>query len=137
MTGTPTIREHMSPAIHTVRESDPITTAKELMQVHSIRHLPVLGEGGEVVGMVSLGDLYVVEAVAELDPDRTNVSAAMSQELFTVAPGTALVEVVCTMAKEHIGSALVLEEGRLLGLFTASDACRVLGQVLRSSEASH
>jgi CBS domain-containing protein len=136
MTGHPSVRDHMSPARHTVRESDPITTARELMQLHAIRHLPVLDEDGAVVGMLTLGDLYVVEAVAELDPDRTTVSSAMSRDVFTVGPDAPLAEVASTMAAEHIGSALILEEGRLLGVFTATDACRVLGEVLRRSGPS-
>lgn len=129
MTGAPLVRDHMSKACHSVSASDPITTAKELMQFHAIRHLPVL-EGDRVVGMVTLGDLYAMEAVAELDPDRNDVSQAMSEDLYTVSPDTPLAEVARTMAERHIGSVVVLEDGRLAGLFTASDACRVLGELL-------
>jgi hypothetical protein len=31
---------------------------------------------------------------------------------------------------KHIGSALILEDGKLLGIFTAMDACRVLAESL-------
>ena len=128
----------MSLAQHTVRASDPLTVARELMQLHAIRHLPVLGDGERVVGMLSLGDLYAVEAVAEVDPDRTTVSEAMSEDPYVVDPATPLVEVAQVMADRHIGSALVLDrEGALVGLFTTSDACRVLGEVLRRSASSH
>ena len=45
---------------------------EELMQAHAIRHLPVVQDTA-VVGLVSLGDLYVMEAVAGVDPDLTEV----------------------------------------------------------------
>jgi hypothetical protein len=36
------------------------------------------------------------------------------------------------MAAEHIGSALVTKNGHLVGIFTATDACRVFCRHLRS-----
>jgi hypothetical protein len=35
------------------------------------------------------------------------------------------------MAERHIGSALVTKHGKLVGMFTSTDACRALVQVLR------
>jgi CBS domain-containing protein len=40
----------------TVRPSDEVGTAIQLMREHSIRRIPVV-DGGEPVGIVSLGDL--------------------------------------------------------------------------------
>jgi CBS domain-containing protein len=34
------------------------------------------------------------------------------------------------MVDKHIGSALIVEDGKLLGIFTAMDACRVLAESL-------
>lgn len=133
MAGAPLVRDHMSSTCHAVEASDPITQAKELMQFHAIRHLPVL-EGAEVVGMVSLGDLYAMEAVLEVDPDRTEVRQAMSADIFTARPDTPLLEVVRTMADRHIGSTVVLgPDGGLAGVFTATDCCRVLAELLAAS----
>lgn len=133
MAGAPLVRDHMSSHCHAVEASDPITQAKELMQFHAIRHLPVLRDGA-VVGMVSLGDLYAIEAVQEVDPDRTEVAQAMSADIFTAEPETPLVEVVRTMADRHIGSTVVLgPDGALAGVFTATDCCRVLAELLEAS----
>ncbi len=123
------MREHMSKTCHSVAREDPITDAKELMMLHGVRHLPVL-EQGKLVGMVSLADLYAVEAVMELDPDETEVGQAMSQDVYSVGPDTLLADVAAHMAKEHIGSVVIVKQGELLGVFTASDACRVLATLL-------
>jgi CBS domain-containing protein len=34
------------------------------------------------------------------------------------------------MAQRQVGSAIVVDGKRLVGIFTATDACRVLGEVL-------
>jgi CBS domain-containing protein len=56
-TSTP-LADLCSHALVTVRPTDPIEDAVRLMRTHAIRRLPVV-EGGQAVGMVSLGDLAV------------------------------------------------------------------------------
>ena len=125
------IRAYMTTVRFAVAPGDPITRARELMQANAIRHLPVVDADGAVVGIVSIGDLYATEAIAELDPDRTEVEHAMSQDVYTVGPDTPLAEVAEGLAERHVGSAVVVEGGRLVGLFTGTDALRVLARVLR------
>ena len=126
---TSTIGDVMTAARHVVSPNDSLVSAKELMQFHGIRHLPVV-DGGRVVGMVTLSDLYVMEGVMEVDPDRTLVASAMSHEAFCVARDSPIGRVAAEMAARKVGSAVVLEDERIVGIFTASDACRVLGQLL-------
>jgi CBS domain-containing protein len=40
-------------------------------------------------------------------------------------------EVAGEMAARHIGSAIVVRHGRLAGIFSAVDACRLLAEILR------
>ena len=50
---------------------------------------------------------------------------------YVVDAGEALDKVVSSMAKQEIGSAVVTQEGKLAGILTTTDVCRVLGEVLR------
>ena len=43
---------------------------------------------------------------------------------------TPLQRVVAEMAHRRIGSALITKDGRLAGIFTATDACRCLAELL-------
>lgn len=47
----------MSSPVITVRPDDLVRHCMELMTERRIRHLPVVDEGGEMVGMISIGDL--------------------------------------------------------------------------------
>jgi CBS domain-containing protein len=61
----------------TVRPTDPLQHALELMRERTVRRLPVLDESGEVVGILSLGDVAL-----ERDPDSVlgGISAAPPNE---------------------------------------------------------
>jgi CBS domain-containing protein len=59
---TPVEQIMSSPAI-TVTQDDPVRHCMELMTERRIRHLPVLGPDGAMIGMISIGDL--VRAVIE------------------------------------------------------------------------
>lgn len=109
-----------------------IAEAHELMAEHDIRHLPVTYEG-EIVGVVTQRDIGLV-----LDPERDlpfdnelRVRTVCMRDAYVVEPETRLDAVVDEMARRRIGSALVARHGRLLGIFTATDACRLYAEALR------
>jgi CBS domain-containing protein len=110
-----------------------VLEARELMAEHDIRHLPVTDDG-RLVGVVTQRDIGLV-----LDPEldlpfdeELRVRSVCTLEAYVVAPDTPLDEVVDEMARRRIGSALVARNGRLLGIFTVTDACRILAETLRS-----
>jgi CBS domain-containing protein len=55
---TTTLADICSHSLVTVRPTDSVEEAVRLMRAHTIRRLPVV-EGGQAVGIVSLGDLAV------------------------------------------------------------------------------
>jgi CBS domain-containing protein len=55
---TTTLADLCRHAFVTIRPTDPIEEAVRLMRSHAIRRVPVV-EGGQAVGIVSLGDLAV------------------------------------------------------------------------------
>jgi CBS domain-containing protein len=57
-----------------------------------------------------------------------NVGEAMSQVVLTADSGTTIAEVASLMAQRRVGSALVLDGHRLVGIFTERDIVRALSQ---------
>ena len=100
------------------------------MRTRNVRHLPVL-KGDQLVGLVSERDLYLLETLKSVDPAKEPVDQAMTDSPFSVAPGARVREVVQEMLDEKYGSAVVVERGRVIGIFTRSDALRALLKLLR------
>jgi len=123
------IRDHMTSSPITIGRSQSLADAARRMHEHHIRHLPVL-EGGYLFGILSERDIDLVEALPDVDPDKVTVEEAMTQDPYTVAPGTPVREVVGAMAQHKYGTAVVMEEGRVVGIFTTVDAMRLLAAVL-------
>lgn len=113
----------------TISEQATLHQAACLMFEHKIRHLPVM-KGDEVVGVVSEGDVALVNGLPVVDPGTVLVAHAMTRRPFICSPDEEMVEVVRIMRSRKIGSALVMEEGALVGIFSVTDALRVFEEQL-------
>lgn len=124
----------MSRSPHTIGVSVSLAEAAKVMKKHRIRHLPVL-EGGSLVGLLSERDVEVISSVSELDASCILVEEAMSQAPWIVSPQTPLLEVARYMADKKLGSAVVVESDKVVGVFTTTDGMRALADVLESTAA--
>lgn len=131
----PSIRSVMTPFPHSIDVEEPLEEARRMMEEHGIRHVPVK-DGEALVGLVSDRDIKLV-----LGPycggtdaeDAPRVRHACVVDVFKAEMTTPLQWVVAEMARRRIGSALITKDGRLAGIFTATDACRCLAELLANS----
>jgi len=127
----PEIRKFMTTSPHTIGFDQTMAHAHEVMRKYRIRHLPVL-KAEKLVGVVSDGDLHLVETLRDVDPAKVRVEDAMTDEVYTVAPDTPLDEVVKEMARHKYGSAVVVDNHRVVGVFTTVDACQAFADMLHT-----
>ena len=101
------------------------------MLEHHVHHLPVTADGA-LKGIVSDRDIKLLLSpeLGSPDPKELVVEDAYVADSFCVDLEAPLAEVVSAMAERHIGAVLVTRHGRIAGIFTATDACRVLGEYL-------
>jgi acetoin utilization protein AcuB len=127
-----TVRQFMSVAPVVVTSEDTLAEAHRVMRERNIRHLPVV-DAGALVGVVSQRDLYQAETLRGVDPASEPVREAMSTEPFTVGPDEPLEAVAAAMAEKKYGSAVVVDRGFVVGVFTTVDALRALAGFARGS----
>ena len=125
-----TVQNFMTLGPVVIGSDRPLAEAHRVMRERSIRHLPVV-DGGRLVGIVSQRDVYLCETLKGVDPASEPVREAMTPEPYVVAPDTALDEVAGTMAQRKLGSAVVVDRGEIVGLFTTVDALRALSGLVR------
>ncbi|HET8935752.1 MAG TPA: CBS domain-containing protein [Polyangiales bacterium] len=126
----PSIQNYMTSSPHTVGTDQTLAHAHALLRQHKIRHLPVL-RGGDLVGMLTERDLALVEALKDVDPSEVLVEEAMSTGAYAVTPEAPLDQVVSEMAAKKYGSAVVVENNRVVGIFTVVDLCTAFVDLLR------
>lgn len=124
------IRTVMHPAPITTSPSQLLSNAKKTMIEHNVRHLPVQN-GGRIVGVLSERDILFMMSTERERQDDLKVKDAMTEPPYIVSPDTKLSEVARQMGHDRIGSALIVEEGRCIGIFTTVDACVILAQALK------
>jgi len=132
----PPVGSLMTPFPYFVEADEPVERVKLLMLEHTIRHIPVQ-ENGAVVGIVSERDLHhsAVRSLPKEKREQIRAREVMVSNPYVVTFDTPLNKVTREMAKRHIGSAIILHHGKLAGILSAMDACRILAEILESEFA--
>lgn len=129
----PPVKAVMTPFPHAVALHDSALHAREQMDAHRVRHLPVM-KGHALAGILSDRDLRDCDP-AEL-PHRT-VAELYVPDPFVVDTAEPLDNVLNAMAARHIGAALVTHKGHLAGIFTTHDACLWFARYLHEQFRPH
>lgn len=125
----PHIQKYMSVDPVSIEADKAIVDAENLMKDHGIRHLPVM-EGHEVVGILSDRDIKLAKSIVKA-AEAIQIKHVCHSDVYSVDPDTPIDTVVETMAEHQYGSAIVIQNGRLVGIFTTVDACRTLAEITR------
>jgi acetoin utilization protein AcuB len=114
-----------------VEAGETVAEIERRMEEHGIRHLPVQ-EKGKIVGVVSERDLHhiVNHDASVAEKNKLRARDIMVADPYVAAFNTPLNEVVSQMALRHIGSVVVVRRGKLAGILSTVDVCRILGEYL-------
>lgn len=130
----PRVSDYMTELPVTVEVGMSLADALDRMYSDNIRHLPVVDEAGSLVGMLSTRDIAAVAALRGVDPREAKVEDAMARVPFSCAHHSPLVSVVEKMERHRLGSAVVTKDDKPIGIFTTTDALRVLRGKLLGKE---
>jgi acetoin utilization protein AcuB len=123
------VRDIMSYNVVTIPSNTSIADAKRIMTAHKIKRLPVVDKD-KLMGIVTERGIEHVApskatslSVWELSYllEKTSVKEIMKKDLVTVDPNMDAEEVVALAQKNHVGSALVVEDDRIIGIVTNDD----------------
>ena len=127
------VRDLMTPNVVTVRPDDSIATAYELMLDHRFRHLIVIDEDGDLVGLLTHRDLLrnsLIERAGlplSFQKDvmqQIRVEEVMTSEVETAEPVQWLQEAALIMYETKYGCLPVIEGSRPVGILTEADFVR-------------
>ncbi len=125
----PMIQKFMTCQPHAVEAAETVQNAAKMMSDLKIRHLPVM-ENGKVSGIISDRDIKMALALIDANPRLLIVKDISHEKPYIVDPETRLEDVAREMADKSYGSAIIVQNNKLVGIFTTVDACRALAAVL-------
>ena len=129
-----TVASAMSAPPYVLRETHTVGKARELMDQLDVRHLPVVNADDEPIGMISDRDVRVAEAVMGGPNAASEITIALvgTEEPYVVRRSDELGPVMLDMSARRMSSAMVVDpNGRIVGIITTTDACRIAGERIR------
>ena len=129
------VRDRMASYPITIRPDASVPDALKVMQGSKVRQLPVMSEKGELLGIVSLVDLFRVSpspatslSVWEVDYllEKITVEKVMTRDVITVTEDTAVEEAGRIMYDNRIAGLPVMRGDELVGFFAESHLLSVL-----------
>ena len=154
--GVRTAKHLMKTDVVTVPRGTTLRDAARLLEEEHVHGAPVIDPSGAVLGVVSGTDLAAAiteetvshaprptvayggaESVpwAEVDPDDT-VENVMSATVISAAPDTTAGALGALMARERVHRVLILEDGDLAGIVSATDLLPCLAEYETALEVS-
>lgn len=143
----------MAPRVRDIMTRDPISidpdaplgTAVDVMQNKAIRHLPVVDDGGQLMGIVTDRDLRsaaFAPAIAEQlslraqrrlrglrqELEELQVRDAMTWVVATTHPEATIAHAAAIMFEARIGSLPVVQDRMLVGILTERDVLKALAE---------
>jgi predicted transcriptional regulator len=116
--GNMTIRQLMSDALTTVAPETRHEELEALMAEKGYRHLLVTGAKDELLGIISDRDVRGATCGTATD--------LMTADPLTVSPDSLVKPAITLMLKKRISALPVVDEGRLVGMFTTTDIAMAL-----------
>lgn len=105
--------------------------ARRLLNENHFRHLPVVDGQGQLVGMITDRDLrsaYPSSVLTESERiavyervEKATVADIMSVDCISLTPDSTLDDALLLFDREGVGALPVLEDGRVVGIFSSRD----------------
>ncbi len=119
--------ERMTPNPITIGQEATVQQALEIIEGRNLRHLPVLDDEENLVGIVSEKDLLRAES-------QSPIEEVMSRDVVTITEYTALEEAARIMADHKISGLPVMRGGKLVGIITETDLFKIFLELLGARE---
>ena len=115
------IQDVMTKDVHTCQADTNLAMVAMQMWEGDFGALPVVEDGGEVVGMITDRDICMGTASKNLAPSEIRVKEIMSGEVYCCSADYYIWEALKTMQQRRVRRLPVTEDGKIAGLLSLND----------------
>jgi CBS domain-containing membrane protein len=124
------VTDLMTREMFTLREEDSLKTARSMMSLARIRHIPIVNDRLEFIGLVTHRDILsaTISKFADVDKKTRDeidegipASEIMRTDVTIISPDTSLRDAAEILLNHKYGCLPVVEEGVLVGIITEAD----------------
>lgn len=124
------VKDRMTPNPISGSPDMAVTEAQKLMAENKIRHLPILDEEKNLVGLITNSSLEKALPTDVSSFSRFEISYTLSQlkvhsimikDLYNVEPETTIEDAAMLMADKKLGALPVVKDGALVGIMSGED----------------
>jgi len=124
------VTDLMTREMFTLREEDSLKTARSMMSLARIRHIPIVNDRLEFIGLVTHRDILsaTISKFADVDKKTRDeidegipASEVMRTDVTVITPDTSLRDAAEILLNHKYGCLPVVEEGVLVGIITEAD----------------
>ena len=134
------VKDYMTRHPIMIAPETPAVEAQNIMIENNVRHLPVVGDGKRLLGLVTrerlkvpptdLGSLNVWEISRFLSNLKVSDVMIKKKDLFITSPDTTLEAAAQIMCEHKVGSLLVVDDEVVVGIITEVDMLAELTSLL-------
>ncbi|HXU05157.1 MAG TPA: CBS domain-containing protein [Polyangia bacterium] len=130
---TKKVQQVMTSQPQSVRRTTTVRSAAEIMEREDVGSLPVVEDGGVLMGIVTDLDIVVRVVAAGRNVDEVSVGEILTEHPVLVFPDESLDHAMELMAKHQIRRLPVVYDTQLVGMLTQAD----IAQEAKDKQAGH
>ena len=128
------VKDLMTSPVFSLKENDSLHSARSLMDLQRIRHIPIVTVDNAFTGLITHRDILsaTISQLAELDPETQKeidsgipIREIMRTDITSVEEDTPLKDAAQTLLNHKYGCLPVVNQGELTGILTEADFLRL------------
>ena len=128
-----TIDELMTDNPYTLRPTDSLNAARQLMTEKHIRHIPITDDDNKLLGLVTQRDILEATGPKQVSPD-VELSEIMTKNVSVIYTSDSVRQAALHLQQKKYGCLPVVADNSLVGIVTDSDFIGVAINLLEQVE---
>ncbi len=138
------VKDLMTKDIHSLTATASLGQARQLMEQHRIRQIPVVDDQNVVVGIVTKKDVYAASISnltqnigkrQEILEQGVRVEEIMTTKVSSVGADQLVSEAASLLLELRVGALPVTDDGKLVGLISGTDILAITVQLLQEKNS--